>query len=745
MREKGVVFKRLKGDPDIVQSYVGVARTLLGRMKAYLGAGVSGAKQWVLDNGVVIRTRVAGALDIVEIDVRRAAEEIEKFIAFVCFPRSVDHPIGYSNPAPATPDYKDVMLRPGGQGYKAYLAPGHTPLDAPEEFSPRFYKDPPLEYGNVDWRGKNKQVLTWWGFPNRYLDAYIILNRLTGLPAYTASYAGSLHREGPSLDFDPVFRQVIDVFGSVSNPTPASGGMVSILTRALFDGRYPVTGLTVGKYISGACIGEYDDPTEGTKTKLVTVVVTTAGYNNSAVIEEQVVIYDYSAKTRIASNPVTALAMNWGNIQPLTNVSPWLFNSSGTVGVCNRIVDGEPPESRVHAMRLVLDLADNAATLEDDGQAAFNTLTQETTQNSTESSFTSHQPCAEEEITLYYISSAVDTSEETTEVKVLIRDFRNDDLISGELFYKSIFGSTYNFSAEVGVIPSVCNAGEPDEFVDNVPYVVSHSRQVSHVASAQFKITAGAVVVFDRTETQNSSADETISADTISVSGEGSGTNINTAVLNLIALDLRAPVALINFCWREGDFSFSASGPTGPTLPSTGTVDFGVNYEDILVGGAGVLKQHSGGFEYSVVDNSDYPMDEGYQVYMPVTETPSGGSSSSSLLETPGPTTNGIFLGSGFQTFNNLSWIEVKEDEPDRIFASWPMFFGCNDLTLNASASAGLGETEASHAKSGFDTGQYLSPPPDDADPSVEVGLVGDKPKFWPIIVVTDVDRRRLV
>src|SRR3546814_17843274 len=62
MREYGPMFVVLDGDKQRAQQYVSIARTMLGRMKAYLGEGVDGVKTWTLDHGVSTRQerKVAG-------------------------------------------------------------------------------------------------------------------------------------------------------------------------------------------------------------------------------------------------------------------------------------------------------------------------------------------------------------------------------------------------------------------------------------------------------------------------------------------------------------------------------------------------------------------------------------------------------------------------------------------------------------------------------------------------------------
>lgn len=82
MRVTDIISKRFVGDPEVGKLYLGIARTLLGRMKASLGlivgqAGTSGAHRWVLQDGVVIHTTTSPAGDAVVIDVlaRRAGSE----------------------------------------------------------------------------------------------------------------------------------------------------------------------------------------------------------------------------------------------------------------------------------------------------------------------------------------------------------------------------------------------------------------------------------------------------------------------------------------------------------------------------------------------------------------------------------------------------------------------------------------------------------------------------------------------
>jgi hypothetical protein len=82
VRDTGPLFTVLKGDQQRAQQYVGMARTLLGRMKSYLG-GSDGAKTWALGNGVTIRTLVAGDVTKVTIDAPPAAEDNESGYYFV--------------------------------------------------------------------------------------------------------------------------------------------------------------------------------------------------------------------------------------------------------------------------------------------------------------------------------------------------------------------------------------------------------------------------------------------------------------------------------------------------------------------------------------------------------------------------------------------------------------------------------------------------------------------------------------
>ncbi|ULQ47396.1 hypothetical protein JN531_003725 [Flagellatimonas centrodinii] len=109
MRFQGsALVKRYKGDREAAQQYLPVARTLLGRMLAYLGPGISGARRWVLPNGVVIRTLMAGNVPMVEIDVTPVAPVVVAgslvfpLVQGICFrPSSLSHPDGIAFPAPS--------------------------------------------------------------------------------------------------------------------------------------------------------------------------------------------------------------------------------------------------------------------------------------------------------------------------------------------------------------------------------------------------------------------------------------------------------------------------------------------------------------------------------------------------------------------------------------------------------------------------------------------------------------------
>jgi hypothetical protein len=72
MKAIGPLLVATSGDRQVALDRLGLARSCLGRMKAYLG-GSDGAKTWRFSDGTVIRTRVAGANEIVNIDVRGVA------------------------------------------------------------------------------------------------------------------------------------------------------------------------------------------------------------------------------------------------------------------------------------------------------------------------------------------------------------------------------------------------------------------------------------------------------------------------------------------------------------------------------------------------------------------------------------------------------------------------------------------------------------------------------------------------
>lgn len=121
MRFQGsALVKRYKGDREAAQQYLPVARTLLGRMLSYLGPGISGARRWVLPNGVVIRTLMAGNVPMVEIDVTPVApimvagRPIFPLVQGICFrPSSLLHQQGIvlERPFPELPaEHQEVVI-----------------------------------------------------------------------------------------------------------------------------------------------------------------------------------------------------------------------------------------------------------------------------------------------------------------------------------------------------------------------------------------------------------------------------------------------------------------------------------------------------------------------------------------------------------------------------------------------------------------------------------------------------------
>lgn len=234
MRETGPVFVKLSGDRERAQSYLGLARTLLGRLKSRL-AGASGAKTWTLRDGTVIRTTVAGNIDLIRVDSPpvTAGEPcplvpMPPFHGIVVMPRSGDYPTGFgSSPIVVVKPKFDPTTELFEEYQRYFFDKDHLTPATPDPGKVIFYYDreynkcgarvkwirPPVMCGNISWRGPGKDgpVLSWVGVPSRYIDGVPIANIAAGVDAHV-------------IDLSTVHWGMADVNTIYINFNPSTGG-----------------------------------------------------------------------------------------------------------------------------------------------------------------------------------------------------------------------------------------------------------------------------------------------------------------------------------------------------------------------------------------------------------------------------------------------------------------------------------------------------------------------------------------
>lgn len=182
MRQTGEVVKRYAGDEDAAKQYLGIARVLLGRMKAYL-AGAHGSKVWNLPDGTVIVTKSIPSGDLVEILVNRSAKE----------KRAHEHGIYFS-------------LFPGA------LVPSSFLVAKDGTFVPFTRRDDVERTlsGTIQWKGRREEEMLWFRGPDsRYfiysnvslvatqLNTYLLTHEnavITG-PAFGRICGAAMYRE----------------------------------------------------------------------------------------------------------------------------------------------------------------------------------------------------------------------------------------------------------------------------------------------------------------------------------------------------------------------------------------------------------------------------------------------------------------------------------------------------------------------------------------------------------------------
>lgn len=352
MRETGVVRRRVVGDPDLAQRYFGLARTLLGRLKNMLGAGVIGTRNWRLADGAVIRTIVGDGCDIIQVDVRRVSrggcEEIDAPLTGLLL----------------TQNSEELVLTPQGSGedatYDVYAKDPATVALFSSTLEPEFYNEHVVDtcgrkepwyingigFANTTWFGGNYKtfpvILSWSGPLPRYglLQVYgQQAGQFLWSPSLTVYYRGN------TIKYD--------------DGTPA-GTTFGTTAQLGFATANSCTGAALRRSADGSL-------------HLVYTAAQISATETPDFIEERV----YLAPVRkmdhqniLVGDPVQIFAETaLYATATASGHAPWLFNSSGTRAVSIRY--GTTAGST--ANRYFLDVGDASATLTQD-KAIFHDL-----------------------------------------------------------------------------------------------------------------------------------------------------------------------------------------------------------------------------------------------------------------------------------------------------------------------------------------------------------------------------------
>lgn len=364
MRETGVVRRRAVGDPDLAAPYFGLARTLLGRLKNKLGAGVAGTHTWLLPDGVQIRTTTGPQGDAVEVDVERVGGE----------------PPGCKPLDPAltgltvTRLSNVVVLDPTGNDespYTVYVKDKAT-ADAFGTLTPKNYAKRTIDtcgkredwytssliVGNTSWFGGSLNgapvVLSWNGYQLRYGGGS------TGLARGKAVYYRGRTVSAFSADGESLV-----ALGSSSahfSTFPNGSDCTGVALRRNEDGKlYMVYALAHVNTGAGFKIVEE-------RIFLLPVVDMTS----------QVLVVDASVTAAVQIMAESALYVSASNG---CQAVPWLFNKSGTRAVTARRL---PDVTYNHYQRrMFLDVADAVAiqTLDEYVHTQEQTSSQVNTEN----------------------------------------------------------------------------------------------------------------------------------------------------------------------------------------------------------------------------------------------------------------------------------------------------------------------------------------------------------------------------
>jgi hypothetical protein len=359
------LFKRYVGDRGRGQQYLGQARVLLSRMVAFLG-GQDGAKTWQLADGTKIRTVAAGGVGIVTIDVTETKVEAEctplqkkALTGFAFRPATDDLPLGIGDDVPVSQRSRIAVLsrKPVTgdlTGYRLWLKnKAHHPSEDTHatdydtrEIDTCGTREPwlsSIEYGNIDWRGPDKLVLSWHGVPTRYLDGQYAapIADVTGVGDVIAAH------QIPGF----IYSQVEPTFSGTSAFVYTDDGWTEFRTdkRVFFQGGAIYSSvdaddlLVPGTVVAGAAL------TLSPTGAWWLIVIDGTGSDKDRITTERVYAYPVeklAANELIVGARQTLLTQAWPAMSNRSdglprygfNVSPWLFNESGTQAVANRTV-----------------------------------------------------------------------------------------------------------------------------------------------------------------------------------------------------------------------------------------------------------------------------------------------------------------------------------------------------------------------------------------------------------------------
>lgn len=357
MREAGELYKRLGGsDRAKAAGYINVARTLLGRMKAYLGAGVSGSKQWVLRDGTKIVTSVMGTIERVSIVAAAGGCKPlpDPLLGIMFIPSTDENFWGFRDlltPDAEHPDVPYVIVTGVSEDSEtSELLPDlkfYNKYHKPESIKGDFFSKKLIDtcgnkvpravpvVGTLDWRHEKLGVLTWTGASNRYANIQRDPSTFNTLRQYIPGHR-FINRPSGALFMT----------GKVNPAAPnrVPGNLSGYLIADFTDTALMHNGVTVivssSNRINGAALKEVELNDGTKKTKIVYVRQVLSGSN----VIDQFLVGDFNNKSHEATNVVVVASRTWprdltvDQNKILTNSSCWRFNDSCTEAITDRVL-----------------------------------------------------------------------------------------------------------------------------------------------------------------------------------------------------------------------------------------------------------------------------------------------------------------------------------------------------------------------------------------------------------------------